>query len=104
MARGRNVVISRIELFASANRDGNYTAVLWMADHDEEVVESDEFQLEPSETFGGLNKATLDATDAGLDLEDADIGAEMTLRLKREGASDWASLGTILLRSATCTW
>ena len=68
--------------------------MLSTVNHDEDVVESDEFLMEPNETYGGLNKATLDATDAGLDLEEADIEGEMTLKLKRQGAADFASLAT----------
>lgn len=94
LARDRSVVISRIELFARSARVGDYTAVVSTVNHEEDVVESDEFLMEPNETYGGLNEATLDATDAGLDLEEADIEAEMTLKMKRQGTANFTSLAT----------
>ncbi len=94
LSRERDVVISRIELFARSTFAGTYTAVLSTIDGDGNVVQSDEFPMAPSPAYGWLNKATLDATDAGLDLEEADIAAEMTLKMKRPGAPDFASLAT----------
>jgi hypothetical protein len=92
MARDRDVVISRIELLARSTHLGAYTAVVSTVDGDANVVVSDEFPMGPDPAYGGLNKATLDATDAGLDLEQVDIAGEMTLKLKRQGATDFASL------------
>ncbi|MET3934840.1 neuraminidase-like domain-containing protein [Arthrobacter sp. OAP107] len=93
LAHDRNVVISCIELFARSTHDGDYTAVISTVKHGEvNAAESDEFLMTSNETYGGLHKATLNATDAGLNLEDVDINAEMTLKMKREGTNSFAGL------------
>lgn len=97
LAQGREVTITKIELFARTTHIGPYQAVLSTVDHAENIIVSSEFPMAPSPTYGGLNKATLDApdaTEAGLDLENVDIEGEMTLKLRRAGTPDFASLAT----------
>ena len=45
-------------------------------------------------TYGNVNKATLNVNDAGLALDELDIAAAMTLKLKRNAAADYTALVT----------
>jgi hypothetical protein len=92
LAQGRLVVVARVDLFARSAVDTTYEAVLTTIAHDDEVVESDVFALPPNPIYGALNKATLEATDAGLNLEEMDIAREVALKLRRAGVGDFASL------------
>lgn len=51
MARGRDVVLAHIELFARSARNRDYTAVISMVNQDEDMAESDEFRMEASEVL-----------------------------------------------------
>ena len=92
IAARREVTVSRIELFARSVEPTTYEAVLTETGRNGDPVESDLVVLPPDASYGGLNKATLQAADAGLDLEQLDLEQEITLKLKQSGAPDFASL------------
>ncbi len=94
LARDREVVLAKITLLVRSRADTTYTGRLTTIGHDQSVVESEEFAMPRSADLGELNQVSLGATDAGLDLESVDIEAELALRLKPTGTTDWLSPGT----------
>lgn len=47
-----------------------------------------------NDSYGGLNKATINVNDAGLNLEELDISGEMSLKLKHSLSQDFTILAT----------
>ncbi|MEW6377337.1 MAG: hypothetical protein AB1502_16290, partial [Thermodesulfobacteriota bacterium] len=47
-----------------------------------------------NDSYGGLNKATINVNDAGLNLEELDITGEMSLKVKYNVAPDYTNLVT----------
>jgi hypothetical protein len=97
LAQRRTVVLERVDLFARSTQDVTYTGKLTTLPVDEDddtVTDSAEFNLPTNGQYGGLNKVTLEVTDAGLDLEGVNIGREITLQLRQAGVGDFASLVT----------
>jgi hypothetical protein len=90
----RNVVIEKIELFAKCTQASTYKAILSYVNQDGDTVTSAEISLPQNSTYGGLNKATLNATDAGLSLEEFDIAKIVSIKLKRSTAADYTKLTT----------
>ena len=90
----RNVVVTRVDLFARSTQAVTYDAILTTVDRDGATTESNEFSMPPSTGYGGLNHVRLEATDTGLDLEGIDIDRELSLKLKRTGAPDYTALVT----------
>jgi hypothetical protein len=90
----RNIVIEKIELFAKCTEASTYNAILSYVNQDGDTVTSAEISLPQNSAYGGLNKATLNATDAGLILEELDIAKSFNLELKRSTAVDYTKLMT----------
>ena len=61
---------------------------------DGDKVTSSQITMPQNNSYGGLNKATINVNDAGLNLEELDIAGKMSLKLKRGAAADYASLAT----------
>jgi hypothetical protein len=93
------IVVMKIDVFAKCAEAGAYHMVLSYIkkldeDMDEDIVTSSEIPMPKNDTYGGLNKATINVDDAGLNLEELDITGEMTLRVKHNAVDDYKSLGT----------
>ncbi len=91
-AQDRQIIITRMEVFAKSNAALAYHARLSHIDDNDQVLASAELTLPQSAAYNGLNKVTLNGTDAGLDLEVMAIDEELTLRLKRTAVADYTQL------------
>jgi hypothetical protein len=84
----------KVELFARCKQAGDYHLVLSYINHDEDTVTSSQITMPQNDSYGGLNKATINVNDAGLNLEELDITGEMSLKMKYSTALDYTSLTT----------
>ena len=84
----------KIEVFAKCTQAGDYHMVLSYINFDEDIVTSSQITMPQNESYGGLNKATINVNDAGLNLEELDITGEMGLKVKHSTAPDYTSLVT----------
>ncbi|NOT09810.1 MAG: hypothetical protein HOP28_16580 [Gemmatimonadales bacterium] len=94
LARGRDVIVDQIALVARCAQATGYHATLSYVDFGGARVTSTEISMPENDTYGGLNAATVKLTDAGLVLDELDIGQEIRLRLRRDAAADFRSLAT----------
>lgn len=94
LVQNRAVTVGEITVLARCSDAGSYNLVLSYKDEDDNVVSSNEISLSAKDRFGELKVATIGSTDAGLNLEDLDVTREMTIKLKRSGAANFASLAT----------
>ena len=90
----RDIVVMKLEIFARCSQAGDYKTTLSLTNLDDDVVISSEINMPPNETYGGLKKATLAVTAAGLNLDELNISGPMTLKLKFNTALDYRTLGT----------
>jgi hypothetical protein len=93
-AQDRDIVVMKIEVFAKCTQAGDYHMVLSYINFDEDIVTSSQITMPQNESYGGLNKATINVNDAGLNLEELDITGEMGLKVKHSTAPDYTSLVT----------
>ena len=91
-AQDRAIVVMKVELFARCKQAGDYHLVLSYINHDEDTITSSQITMPQNDTYGGLNKATINVNDAGLNLEELDITGEMSLKMKYSTALDYTSL------------
>lgn len=92
--QGREVVVTKVEAFARCAQASNYQMLLSYLDRDQASVSSTPITMAQNSTYGGIHKATIGATDAGLNLEELDVAGEMSLKLKRSAAPDYTALVT----------
>jgi hypothetical protein len=92
--RNRDAVVMKLEVFARSTEASSYHLVVTYVDIDGEEVVSTEVTMSESATYGGLNKATIGLNDAGMALDEVDIGEAVRLRLKRGTAAAYTSLAT----------
>jgi len=93
-AQDRDIVVMKMEVFAKCTQAGDYHTMLSYTDFDEDTVASSQITMPQSDSYGGLNKATIDVNDAGLNLEELDITREMSLKLKHSSSPYYTSLAT----------
>jgi hypothetical protein len=80
----RNIVIEKIELFAKCTQASTYNAILSYVNQDGDTVTSTQISLPQNSTYGGLNSATLNATDAE-SVSRARYRQAVSVKLKRAG-------------------
>jgi hypothetical protein len=73
--------------------------ILSYTNFEEDIITSledppDLITMPQNDTYGGLNKATINVNDAGLNLAELDITKEMSLKVRHSSAPDYASLAT----------
>ena len=90
----RDIVIEKIDLFARCTQATTYNAIFSYVDQGGDTVTSTQINLPQNSAYGGLNNATLNATNAGLNLEELDIAKAVSLKLKRSTATDYTKLTT----------
>jgi hypothetical protein len=90
----RDLVIERIELLATCRQAMSYHAIVSYTNRDGDPVTSAQITVPQNATYGGLNKTTIEVNGAGLDLEELDVAAPMTLKLKAGNVANYASLAT----------
>jgi len=80
-AQDRKIVVMKIEVFAKCAQEGEYDMVLSYINFDENPVPvtSSSITMSQNDTYGELNKATINANDAGLNLEELNITGEMSI-------------------------
>ncbi len=93
-AQDRDIVVMKIEVFAKCTQADDYHMVLSYINFDEDLVTSSQITMPQNESYGGLNKATINVIDAGLNLEELDITGEMSLKVKHSTAPDYTGLVT----------
>jgi Tc toxin complex TcA C-terminal TcB-binding domain/ABC toxin N-terminal region/Neuraminidase-like domain/PA14 domain/Salmonella virulence plasmid 28.1kDa A protein len=95
LAKERVIVVRKIDLFTCSSQQTDYHATLSYIDGDgDPVTSTPALILSPNDAYGGLHTVTIDATDSGLDLEDIDTSAPISLKIKRVAAPDYTSLAT----------
>jgi hypothetical protein len=99
LAQNRDVVVMKLEVLAKCTQATSYHTILsyFRFDDDPESdapVTSTQIIMPQNNAFGGLNKATINVSDAGVNLEELDITKEMRLKLKRGASPDFKSLVT----------
>jgi len=90
----RDIIVTKIDAFARCSEDLEYQAVMSYTNRDGDTVISSEVTLPKNPAYGGLNTVTFNLNDAGLSLDELDVTSEMTLKLRRAGSVDYASLVT----------
>jgi len=90
----RDITVMKMDVFAKCTQEEDYHTTLSYTDFDEDTITSSQITLPQNDSYGGLNKATLDVNDAGLNLEELDISGEMSLKLKRSATPGYTSLVT----------
>ena len=90
----RVIVIEKIDLFARCTQATTYNAIFSCVNRNGDTVTSTQISLPQNSAYGGLNNATLNATDAGLNLEELDIAKAVSLKLKSSAATDYTKLTT----------
>ncbi len=90
----RDVLVEKIEVFAKCTQATNYHMILAYVDLAGDPVTSNQITLPPNPSYGGLNKATINVNDAGLNLEELDIEEAVSLKLKRSAVAAYTSLST----------
>lgn len=104
-AQDRKIVVMKMEVFAKCTQEGDYHMILSYTKSDGSTVTSDSdttdqdpetpILMPRNNNYGGLNKATINVTDAGLNLEEElDIEKAMRLKLKYSAAPDYTGLAT----------
>ncbi len=99
-----NIVVMKIEVFTKCTQtveyDRDYHMVLSYFNSEGDAFTSpkdpahpeDLIALPQNDSYGGLNKATINVNDAGLTLDELDIAKEMSMQVKRSAALDYTSL------------
>src|SRR5262249_37350012 len=90
----RGVVVMKMEVFAKCTQAGDYHLIVAYTNFDDELITSSQITIPQSEGYGGVNKGTIDVTDAGLNLEELNVAKKMTIKLKRSTAPNFTSLTT----------
>ncbi len=93
-AQDRDIVVMKIEVFAKCTQAKKYHLILSYIDSDENTVSSSQISMSQNNTYGGLNKATINANNAGLNLEELDITEEMSLKIKQSTSTNYKGLAT----------
>jgi len=93
-AQERDIVVMKIEAFAKCTQAGDYHMILSYINFDEDTVTSSQITMPQNDSYGGLNKATINVNDAGLNLEELDVTGEMSLKVKFSTSPDYTSLAT----------
>jgi hypothetical protein len=97
-AQDRTIIVMKIDVFAKCSREDdnyNYDMMLSYIMNDEtSVTFSEEIAMPQNDSYGGLNKATINESDAGLTLQEIDITKEMSLKVKHNTSSGFAGLAT----------
>ena len=83
----RDVVVMKIEAFAKCAQVGSYHMILSYVNLDGDAVTSTQITMPQNTTYGGLNKATINVNDAGLNLEELDIEMGMSLKVNLSSPS-----------------
>lgn len=80
-AQDRDIVVMKIEVFTKCTQEEeeDYHMVLSYINSDEDPVTSSQITMPQNDSYGGLNKATINANDAGLDLEKLDVTGEISI-------------------------
>jgi hypothetical protein len=78
-AQDMDIVVMKIEAFAKCTQAGDYHMVLSYINFGEDPVTSSQITMPHNDSYGGLNKATINVNDVGLNLEELDITGEMSL-------------------------
>lgn len=87
-AHEKDIVVMKMDVFARCNLDGEYHMNLSYPNPTDGNFTSSQINMPENDKYGGLNKATINTTDAGLDLEKLDITKEMSLTLKHNQVED----------------
>lgn len=93
-AQDRGVTVMRIDVLARSTASASYHLRMSYTSVDEDVVESTQVALSQVSAYGDLHQTGIDATDAGLNLEELDVDRPVTLRLKRTTAAGYTALAT----------
>ena len=90
-AQDRDITVMKIDVFAKCTKAGDYHMILSYTKTDEDTVASSQITMPQNDSYGGLNKATINVNDAGLNLEELDITREMSLKVKHHTVPDYTS-------------
>jgi hypothetical protein len=99
LTQNRDIVVMKLEVLAKCTQATSYHTILSYFRFDDDPESDDPVTSTPvvmpqNNALGGLNKATINVSDAGMNLEELDITKEMRLKMKRGAALDFKSLVT----------
>ncbi|MFD4368970.1 neuraminidase-like domain-containing protein [Rhodococcus sp. NPDC058521] len=94
LAHTRDIAVTRIDALARCRTAGDYHLVLAYTNSDGDEITSEMIQMPPTAQYGGLRRASIRTTDAGVDLEELDVDGPMTMKLKHNTAPDFTGLAT----------
>ncbi len=92
--RDREVVVMKVEAFARSSQSTSYEMILSYVNQDGDTVTSSPITMPQNSSYGDVNVATINVADAGLNLEEMDIAAAMSLKLKQSTSPDYTALAT----------
>jgi hypothetical protein len=87
-----SINIMKIDVFTKCTRAGDYHMVLSYIKLDEDPATSSEITMPQNASYGGLNNATINVNDAGLNLEELDITRGISLKVKHSTDPDYTGL------------
>jgi len=79
----RDIVVMKVEVFAKCTQAGDYHIIMSNINLVGDTVTSSQITMPQSDSYGGLNKATINVNDAGLD-----IAGAMSLKMKHDEVED----------------
>jgi hypothetical protein len=94
VTQGRNLVIEKIEVLLKAGKTGDYQLLLSATNLNDEVKSSDPISAGENAKYGNMQKATLVGSSNQLVVEDINIFAPLTLKIKHNSQGGYAALGT----------
>lgn len=92
--QGRDVVVMKADVFAKCAQAGDYHLVFSNTNRDGDPVTSAQISVPQNNAYGGINKATINVNDAGLNLEELDIDGPLSLKLKHNSEGDYTALSS----------
>ena len=91
----RTVVVMQIDVLANTTKSMDYHAILSYVTHDPPATTtSSELTLPEDPDYDNLNVKTIGVADAGLALDELNIDAPMTLKLKASNVTPYTALTT----------
>jgi hypothetical protein len=93
-ARNRNIQVMKIQSFAKCSQPGDYKMIFSYTNLDGDFINSAEITMPQDENYGGLNKATINVTSAGLNLEELDITKPISVKVRKNNINNFTSLST----------
>ena len=84
----------QVDILIKTNRTGVYQLMITTIDKDDALMTSLEISMLESNTYGGLQMATLSGSATNIDVENINILSEMTMKFKHNTDTNYHSIDT----------